>query len=184
MVIVLAVVFFGQAALADIKVVSKDPEAVMAGESDGSWSCSQSGTRYVLGKDGAGTVTFKKDSRILAQGTFKGDKLTMNDGTGALYAYLKFDADKIKFSPDNTVNLWEFKIKDEKIKVVYGEADMGKIKYYKDTHKIKAKNNAGNTEAEFKGVSAISLAPAAYLVSSLDSEKKIFLSLLFLSMGK
>lgn len=182
--IVIVLVFYGQAVHADIRVISKDSESAMSKEGDTVWTCRHAGTRYVLETDAQGKVTFEQDSKVIAQGTFKGDKLSVSTETGGLYAYFKFSPEKIKFSPDNPESLWEFKIKGDKIKVVYGGSDYGKVKYYPETQKIKAKNMSGNTEAEFKGINAMSAAPCAYLVTGLDAEKRIFLALILLSMGK
>lgn len=174
----------GQSVQADIRVISKEAEAAISKETGNVWSCRQKGTRYVLDTDAQGKVTFEKESKVLAQGTFKADKLTLSMENGEIYAYLKFAPDKIKFSQDSTDSLWEFKLNDDKIKVVYGASEYGKVKYYPETKKLKAKNKAGNTEVEFKGADGLSAAAGAYLVSNLDPEKRICLVLILLSMGK
>lgn len=173
-----------QSARADIKVISKDPEARISRESDALWSCRQDGTRYVLEREDSGILLFKKESRIIARGMPKGDKLTLNTESGTVYASFKFKSDKIKCTPDGSSAEWEFKIKSGKIKVMYGGMEQGKIKFYPDTGKVKAKNRMGNTEAEFKGLSALSAAPGVYLITSADAEKRICLGLVLLMMGK
>lgn len=171
-------------AQADIKVISKDTEARIAKESPGQWSFRTEGTRYVLESDTEGILAFKKEDKILARGKPKGEKLTLTTDGSTVYAYFKFSVDKIKMSPDGSSSLWEFKIKPDKIKVSYGGVEYGKVKFYKDSWKVKAKNRQGNTEAEFKGMDALSAAPGAYLASSLDRDKRICVVLTLLMMGR
>ncbi|MBU1171361.1 MAG: hypothetical protein KKD44_17520 [Proteobacteria bacterium] len=164
--------------------LSSGEEARIEYGSDGGWEYRQGGEIYGLEKDQAGVLVFNKGYQMIATGRFKGDKLDMATGTGDGFLFVKVTADKIKFGASSTTMSWEFKIKPDKIKIVYGSMEYGKVKYYPDTGKIKAKDKSDKTVAEIKDSKGLTAAPGAFLVDDFSQDKAVFLCLLVLSLGK
>lgn len=147
------------------------------------WEYADSGTIWTLEKKNNHLV-FKKNGSVSATGTFKGNKLKMNSSSGKLFLTLKTSSEKLKFSFDETGNEWEFKQTSDKIKVRFDGIEYGKVKYYPDTGKIKAKNKNGATVSEVKHQSRISMFPGVFLVNTLPDDKSAFLVLLIISIAR
>lgn len=169
----------------DIRLkLSSGEEARISRSEDGSWAyrCGKE-EAYDLEMDNAGSLVFKKNRRILASGRFKGEKITLTAETGGWFLSLKVKPGKIKVFPDTSSSPFEFKVKPGKVKVVYGGVDYGKVKYYPDTGKLKAKDSMGNTVAEMRGLYTLNAAPGAFLVESFSRDQSVFMALFLLSAG-
>lgn len=169
------------------KIKIKGPDgrvAIVTSPYSGFWEYAEAGTTWTLKKEQNGKLLFKKGSDTLATGKFKGQKLTVKTPTGDSYLNLKTKSDKIKFTFDASGNEWEFKSKTDKIKIRFDGVEYGKVKYYPDTGKLKAKDKNGNTVSEAKGYSALSAAPGVFVVKHLPEDKAAFLVLFLFSSGK
>lgn len=168
----------------DIRLkLASGEEARISRSEDGRWAYRCGTEAYGLETDNAGSLVFTKNRRTLASGRFKGEKITLTAETGDWFLSLKLTPGKIKFFPDTSASPLEFKIKPEKVKVVYGGVDFGKVKYYPDTGKLKAKDNMGNTVAEMRGLDKLNAAPGAFLVESFSRDQSVFMALFLLSAG-
>jgi hypothetical protein len=173
------------AAMDDIRLaLPSGEEARISVDRQGTWHFRQGGNTYALEKDQGGRLVFKKESKALATGRFKGEKLSMVTPSGEAYLLLKFTSDKVKVAQSATDAPWAFKFKSEKVKVVHLGVEYGKVRYYSDSGKIKAKDRSGKAVAEIRGSSALTGAPGAFLVNGLSADKSVCLALLLLSNGK
>lgn len=169
----------------DIRMIfSSGDEARISKDVTGDWQFNQGAETYALEKDTKGALVFKKGYQTLASGRFKGEKLDMTTGSGDAFLNLKVTADKIKFSEPGSSTPWELKIKSDKIKLVYGDVEYGKVKYYPETGKIKAKDRMGKTVAEIRDHSGLTAAPGAFLAENFPKDKAVFLALFLISHGK
>jgi hypothetical protein len=173
------------AAMDDIRLfLPSGEEARISVDRQGTWHFRQGGNSYALEKAQDGELVFKKESKPLATGRFKGEKLSMVTPSGEAYLLLKITSDKVKVAQSATDAPWAFKFKSEKVKVVHLGVAYGKVKYYSDSGKIKAKDRSGSAVAEIRGSSALTGAPGAFLVNGLSDDKRVCLALLLLSSGK
>ena len=108
----------------------------------------------------------------------------MDTGVDSPFLTFSISSDKVKLPFSSPANPWEIKIKAEKVKVVHGDTIFGKVKYYPESGKLKAKDAAGNTLAEMRGVGGLSAALGVFLVEPIDKDQAVFLTLYLLANGK
>jgi hypothetical protein len=177
-------VSFAKADSTRIKI--EGPEGLIAlissTETD-SWDLSKGNDTWKLTKKSSDDVVFQKNNITLCSGRFKGTKLLMGTGNGSLFMAVNLKPEKLKFYWNRSDREWEFKQKSDKIKIVYDDFEKGKIKFYKDSGKLKAKNNYGDTLAVATGHDKLSAFPGVYAVKDLPEDNAVFLMLLILSMG-
>ena len=64
------------------------------------------------------------------------------------------------------------------------EDELGKVKYYPDKGKLKAKDMAGNERAASKDVGKLSGGLAPFIIKDLNQDQRNYLMLLIFAMGK
>jgi major membrane immunogen (membrane-anchored lipoprotein) len=110
------------------------------------------------------------------------DKLKLKNGEDTLLE-MKFYDDKVKVIPAGG-KTYEFKFKeDQRVKVTLDDREIGKVKYYSDSGKLKAKDADDKEVAVLKGYNKINPALAPLLVPDLSEELKVFLMLYFFMEG-
>lgn len=149
----------------------------------GHWSVTRGATSYACQRSGQ-ALTVTKDNAPWLTGKAGSDKASLLKGDGSTYLSVKYRSDKIKLTAPGVSKLWEFKISSDKIKVRVGEKEYGKVKYYADTGKTKAKTAAGAEVAAIYGLGRNSAAPGVILVNELDHDQTSALMLLLLVLGK
>jgi hypothetical protein len=135
---------------------------------DGHWEVADKGNVFSATSQG-GQVSLQEGGKAFAQGKLKGDKLVLTGSSGEWV--LKFKAEKTKFGRSQELTPLEFKIKEDKIKVVLEEQELGKVQFYPDTGKLKVKDHDAAEIAVLKGLGRLSAAPGVFL-----AEKQGFLS--------
>ena len=170
-------------AKATIEITGK--KTIKAVKSGKAWTAVVDGKQLSATPGGKGGFTLKSGAAIVAAGKTKEDKLKFRTKNGAFYMSLKFKTDKIKIGlKEDDPAPWEIKFYPDKTKVKRSEKELGKINYYPENKKLKAKNAAGATVAECKDLKKKSAALAPFLMDGLDSQKKAFLALILLAMDK
>ena len=154
------------------------------------WEMTDGGKTYAVEDTGNGTYKFFEGGNQIAAGAFKeADKFKFKGGDGKLYLKLKFKnedgADKIKVSlTDDELEPWSLKFKEDKVKVMKGETELGKVKFYPDEKKLKAKDASDKEVAQTKDIPRLSASLGALLISDLDAAHRDCLLLTLLAMGK
>jgi hypothetical protein len=163
--------------------LSSGVEARISKNDQGAWIWQVGAEIYTLVMEKAGLV-FKHGGTILATGRIKGEDVTLTTASGDTFLGLKCRADKIKVVLNASSPPWEIKFKGDKVKIVQSNTEYGKVKFYSETGKIKAKAPQGNAVAEMKGRSALSAAPGVFLIEPLTQDQAVFMALYILSAGK
>jgi len=149
------------------------------------WTMTVEGQTYSLSRQADGTLSFTQGSTRIASGKLSGDTLVMN-GAEKPFLTVKIGAEKIRFSlvagdPDPLL----FKFKDDKIKVGRDTFEIGKVKFYADTRKLKAKTEAEVEVAVARDCERLSAVLAPFLLEKeLPLEQRVFLALLMMSLGR
>lgn len=172
-------------AMGDIRLTGiAGGKARISVDSEGAWHFRQGADTYALAMDQNGRLVFKRNFQPIATGRLKGEKLIMVTPSGAAYLLLKIGSDKIKVRQNATEAPWEFKFKSGKVEVTHLGVKCGKVKYYPDSGKIKAKDRSGSTVAELRGSLQLTGAAGAFLITELSTDKAVCLTLFLLSNGK
>lgn len=120
---------------------------------------------YANGKTGAEKIKIKKD--------------------GDAYLTFKMYSDKMKIQIADSSNVWQIKDKEDKYKVYLNDESRGKVKYYPDNGKTKAKDADNNTIASTKGFSKLNPALGALFIepeTDSDDEIRAFIMLSLMVM--
>lgn len=165
-----------------IKLADKG-NASISNPYDTLWKYTVNSNTWSISNSSQGDIVFKKDYDTLAEGKFKGDKLTIIASDDKLYLKIKITPDKIKVSQDNTLDVWELKQKKNKIKAKLNGTKHGSIKFYPETGKIKVKDRFNKVIAEIKAFERISYAPGAFLMKDLSNDQQIFVALFLFLKG-
>ncbi len=183
MIAVLMLLALGVTAQDTIKIKFGNGSDVKVRREGNEWECKipdRLVAKVVEGRD----VSLLRNDEIVATGNLKSDKLVLSKPDGTAYAGLNFKAEKIKITLGDDAKVWELKDKGEKYKVRVGEVEFGKVQYYPDNQKNKAKDASGNTVAETKSIGRRSASLGAYLIANADDETKAFLLMILLALGK
>ncbi|MGA1871503.1 MAG: hypothetical protein ACMUJM_23495 [bacterium] len=157
---------------------------------EGTWTGTEKGRSFTVSLTKDGKVTYfsgnegKGGKEMIAQGVMNSGKLRMTQSDGAFYAYIQCRAEKIKIELSEGAEPFEMKISDEKIKVRQHDKVYGKIKYYPDTDKTKAKDEKGIEVAYSKSFSHTTAVLGAFLLPSIDQKMRTFICLFLLAAGK
>ena len=163
--------------------LSSGVDALISKNEQGAWTWQVGAEMYTLAMEKAGLV-FERGETILATGRIKGEEVTLTTASGGTFLGLKCRADKIKVMLNAASPPWEIKFKGDKVKIVRSDTEYGKVKYYAETGKTKAKDPQGNAVAEMNGLRALSAAPGVFLIAPLTQDQAVFLVLYLLSAGK
>jgi len=173
-----------RAAANDIHLkLSSGVDVLISKNDQGAWTWQAGAEIYTLVMEKAGLV-FKRRETLLATGRIKGEDVTLTTASGDTFLDLKCRADKIKVVLNASSSPWEIKFKVNKVKIVHSGTEYGKVKYYGETGKIKAKDPQGDAVAEMKGLSALSAAPGVFLIEPLTQDQAVFMALYLLSAGR
>lgn len=170
------------AAVSSIKIELNDGKVILKVKrrGEGTWSCSRDGAELAVKANG-GEYTLTKGSETIASGTLDGGTLKLEDGAGKAYMDLKFTTEKVKISLKGDATVWELKRKENKYKVRVGETEYGKVKYYPDNGKTKAKDTADAVVAQCKSFEQLNPSLGAFLVKDANEEMQTFLMLVLMS---
>jgi hypothetical protein len=150
---------------------------------EGRWTARIDDQKYSLQTHGQGKYEYKWPDGQL-DGKLASDKFKLKKGAED-FLEVKFTADKIKIQLPDTPDQWELKYKDGRIKIEKADVEMGKVQYYPDNGKIKAKDAAGTEVAEMKDSGRLRAVVAPFLMGeAVPMEQRIFLVLLFFSLDK
>jgi hypothetical protein len=177
------------AAAGEIKIVFNGA-TVTVKKSGSRWEMTDGGKTYTVEETGNSTYKFLENGDQVATGAFKeADKFKFKTSDGKLYMKLKFKnedgANKIKISLEDTeLEPWSLKFKEDKVKVMKGDTELGKVKFYPEDNKLKAKDASEKEVAQTKDLTRLSAALGPYLISELDPAHRNCLILILLAMGK
>ena len=148
------------------------------------WRLQAEGQRLSLTRAADGAITLRKNDAVVATSKPSGGELVLQ---GAETRVLKFEfkADKIQVwsSPDG--DPVEFKAKDGEFKVRQGKTELGKIKFYPDTGKIKAKNVADEEVAVCRGRTQAKAACGAFLLpADTPADQKLLAFLVLVALDR
>ena len=150
-------------------------------EGPSAWACTVDSVTFKVKVDGD-NVLCHRDTSLVAQGSIRDGKIAISTPDDAFFAETKLKADKtkVRFSKDGAT--WEFKVKGDKLKVRTGDKKYGKVKFYPETGKTKAKDAQGRTVAACRGMGRPSAALGVFLIPDLTPPKRDFLVLLLLAL--
>jgi hypothetical protein len=150
----------------------------------GKWKTGSGSAERTVAIDSAGRVAMTSGGKKVASGKVKGEKIKLQDAAGAFYLTFKFTAEKTKITVKEGEDPWELKVKPDKIKVARGEKTLGKVKYYKDTGKLKVKDAEEATVAQSRDLKRLSAAPGVLLIPGLTTEKRDLIMLVLFARGR
>ncbi len=139
-----------------------DRTLVLERAATGTWTLADSGTVHELVRTGD-DLEVRTKGTTTAKGRLKGDKLELARGDGSPLVSVGFKPDKVKLQLPGGA-LWELKHKEDKIKVTRGEAEIGKVKHYPDTGKLKVKDASDVEVAALKDWPGLAGAPGVFLI--------------------
>ena len=156
----------------------------VSGNAD-NWTLTDNGVSCSLSL-GGNSYTYAENGQVVAEGKFADGKLKMKTPGGVFFLKIKLKDGKIKLytSPEEDVQSYDLKFKEDKVKVQKGDTEYGKAKYYPDKGKIKIKDASEKEIASIKGVSGPFAAPAVLLIPDLDQSHKDFALLALCALGK
>ena len=151
---------------------------------EGNWTAAEGSKTYgvIFGNDTE--IDFVENGQTVARGQLKAGKLKMAGEDGRPYLELKLRHDKIKTTFADEGQPWEIKIRADKIKVVRDDKEFGKVKYYRDTGKLKAKGSDDKVAAEVRQLGRLSAALAPFLVPDLGKGPRNFVTLILLALER
>jgi len=151
-------------------------------KTDDMWEAVEGGATFAVKRDGA-EIVFTVGGVTKASGELEGGKLKLRDADKGLYFEIKLSADKIKVALEPDGVPWELKAKGDKFKVVRDEEELGKVKFYPDTRKLKVKNAAEEEVAVARDAWGLTAAAGVFLMDGLDVEKRNAILLTLLLLG-
>ena len=149
-------------------------------DANGSYNASSDDSSSArLVKDG-GTVTTSSNENYRIK--YTQDKITLTRQDGGDYLQIKDDGEKLKVRISGQPQQWSIKKKDDKdaYKIKQGDNNFGKVKFYPEKSKVKAKDEAG-TEVCMMRANALKPAPALCLMNDIAQKDKLMLFLLFVA---
>lgn len=169
----------------DVSLVKADDSKISISNPYGDlWEYSENGESWSLNCSDNGKVVFRKGYGTLAEGKFKGSKLQLNTVNNDFFIRLKIKSDKIKISWSKSDDFWELKQKSDKVKVKRNDIEYGKIKFYPETGKLKAKDRFGETVVEIKKIEKLTAAPGAFLMTDLSKDQQVFMAILLFAKNR
>ncbi|MBF0510134.1 MAG: hypothetical protein HQK57_14565 [Deltaproteobacteria bacterium] len=181
----LGLVLVKQAAAAG-QIVTYGPGKHLAIDKDREgWQAIAEGQAYTLRVDAQGAITFLKNGRAVANGKMRGSTVKLS-AAGAPYGQLKLKADKIKIAlADDGFYGWTLKYKTDKIKVLKDRKKVGKVAFYPNTGKLKAKDVKNQEVAVLTGAGRLSGILAPFLMGNeVNMDRRVCLVLLFLALNR
>ena len=145
----------------------------------GRWTATLGDRKYSLEKSDKYKFALPDGTEYKARRN--GDKLKLKNGEDTLLE-MKFYDEKVKVIPAGG-KTYEFKYKDQRIKVTLDDRELGKVKFYPDTGKLKAKDADDKEVAVLKGYGKVNPALAPLLIPDLNEDLKVFLMLYFFMEG-
>ncbi|MBF0551830.1 MAG: hypothetical protein HQK60_15010 [Deltaproteobacteria bacterium] len=149
------------------------------------WQAIAEGQAYTLRVDAQGAITFLKNGRAVANGKLRGSTVKLS-AAGSSYGQLKLKADKIKIAlTDDGFYGWTLKYKTEKIKVLKDKKKVGKIAFYSNTGKLKAKNVKNQEVAVLTGAGRLSGILAPFLMGNeVNLDRRVCLVLVLSALNR
>ncbi|MBF0497430.1 MAG: hypothetical protein HQK58_12780 [Deltaproteobacteria bacterium] len=175
-----------EAAAAAGQIVSYGPGKHLALDKDREgWQAIAEGQAYTLRVDAQGAMTFLKNGRAVANGKLRGSMAKLS-AAGSSYGQLKLKADKIKIAlADDGFYGWTLKYKTDKIKVLKNRKKVGKVVFYPNTGKLKAKDVKNQEVAVMAGSSRISGILAPFLMGNeVNMDRRVCLVLMLLALNR
>ncbi|MBN1671682.1 MAG: hypothetical protein JXR37_11640 [Kiritimatiellae bacterium] len=152
--------------------------------SDKKWTATESGATLTVELGEKNSVTLLAGDTRIAEAEAKGGKIKLAEPNGTFYLEIKFQADKTKVTVTDGEDPYEFKAKDDKIKVARGSSEYGKIKYYPDTGKLKVKDLIETEVAVSRDIKQLTAAPGVFAIPNLEAQKRTFIMLVLFAFGK
>jgi hypothetical protein len=152
---------------------------------EGRWASREAGDSYLLAADGGG-FRFEKNGALVATGKLADGKLKWKAPGGAVLLKIKLKEDKLKVFPSDDENAAgiELKPREDKYKVLRGEVEIGKVKYYPEKRALKVKDAGEKEVGAVAAVDGLFAGPAAFLVAEFDASRQHLLMLSLLALGK
>lgn len=153
-------------------------------ERQGAWIAIERESLFGVTLKGNKEVEFYLDEKKVGTGTFKGEKLKTSWQAHPLFTEVKFHPEKIKVHVREGEVPWEIKYKKDKIEVVRDGKEYGKVKFYPESGKLKAKARAKDqSESEvavLRKADGLTGALAPFLMEGLDeAARNLLVTLLF-----
>ncbi|KJR40433.1 secreted protein [Candidatus Magnetoovum chiemensis] len=148
------------------------------------WQSKSNSKTFEIEKTG-NTYQFKSGSLFYTL-KIKDDKYKLYNIKDVLVFKIKEKEGKIKISQsEEDPNPWILKLSDNegKYKVEKSGAEIGKVKYYPDDGKLKAKDDKDNVLCSMK-YNHLSIAPAVCLINGISEEERLVLFTMLMLIGK
>lgn len=148
------------------------------------WKLQADGLGLSLTKAADGTVTLRRGETSVASGRRSGSELLLQ-ATEGRFLKLELKADKTQVWLTSQGEPFEFKAKSDEVKVRQGKTELGKVKFYPDTGKLKAKNAAEEEVALVRGSTKATAALGAFLLpGEIPLEQKLLVFLLLVAVDR
>lgn len=184
-IIVVSITIFGifsQELQADekFKVKKGEEEWLTFREQDDGWKAEAPGLTVRVKEEGS-KLEFKTASAEYVMKEKEEGKFKIYNPDGFLLLKVKCDGEKCKiYQSEEDPEPWEIKVKDEnRFKVEKGDKELGQVKFYPDTLKVKVKDTSDVEICSMK-TDRLRSAPAVCLFNELPEEQKLILFALFM----
>ena len=151
--------------------------------SPGLWTCRIGDITWSVQRQGP-NIAVRRDDTTVGTGTLEAGKLKVRAKDGALLFALTVRDDKVKLVVQGSATPYEFKYKENKIKVVYRDEAVGKVKFYPESGKLKAKGPDDQVVAVSRDLGRLSASLGPFLVPGLDDATRVPVVLTLLALGK
>ena len=131
------------------------------------WTATEGADVFVIDYKNGKEFSLTKNGKALASGTLATGKLALTGDS--FFLELKFKEEKIKVFSSSGAMPYEIKMKEDKVKVVWSELEYGKVKFYADTQKLKAKDKDDTEVAVMKDAGKLRSALAAFFNQRFNS---------------
>jgi hypothetical protein len=162
------------------KVKKGEKEWLIFREQDEGWKAEAPGLTVRIKEEG-NKLEFKTSSAEYVMKEKEEGKFKIYNPDGSLLLKVKCDGEKCKiYQSEEDPDPWEIKVKDEnRFKVEKGDKELGQVKFYPDTLKVKVKDPSNAELCSMKS-DRLRSAPAVCLFNELPEEQKLILFALFM----
>jgi hypothetical protein len=148
------------------------------------WTITAEGQRLSLSLTADGTMQLRRGDTLVASGKRNKTALDLTASTGS-YLKLELSAAKTRIWLNSDAKAIECRLKEGQIRVSQADKELGRVKYYSDTKKAKAKTPSDEEVALLRDATG----PGAFLMpflldGTVPSEKRMVLVLVLCALDR
>lgn len=169
---------------AGAKITYDGTRSVVLAKSDDGWTLDAPGQKWSLTTAKDGTMSLRRGETLVASGKQAKAELDLTSPAGR-FLKLQLAAEKTHIWLDAEAKPIECKLKEGQIRVSLDGKELGRVKYYADTKKAKAKSAADQEVAVMRDARGPTAALAPFLMGAeVPDEKRMALVLLLFALDR